>query len=708
GKGQTARAGVAINGFEGGGIEEEEEEEEPGGGSASGLLSVSLLSDTSGTEESGSESAEGGSGESSGSSDDSWTADLSHIELAHSLMSHQQWRNWTTLMEAEIAVMQDLGYQIDRRNWYGHSVYGDGLTITNTNGFWARNAEGTAYLEGEANTATLGVGLHVYGSNNIITQAADLLACGLAGTGIRIEGAGNTLTVAEGVTVAADGTGGTGLMVSYGKNHTVVSNGAIRATGDSGIAVRFDFGGNMLGDAIEYRGSWMRTVYNSTTKETESVALRDSDGNAVTDGKYGLALNLDGPLVSRFAVSGSLEGSAAAIYIAANAYVEQMDILSGASITGNIVSNWNPVDSRVQYATLNAGHSNTELTTKLTFGLAATDQGIGGDTGDANFAMVYDGAIAGSSSLQIEVAGGALEYNGQASVLSVTVDEGASLSGTGSYTLSSISDGTKTVGGTFTNAGTYSPGSGLSAGDGAQAIAAARITGNYTQARTGTLVTSFNAAGTSDVLTVSGRASMDGTIALTPVRDYYANGDLGLALSDIVRAGTLSVSDSLGADILNASPTLTMALTTVSSSKDAEYTISMSRAADAYSQYAASGQQAELAASLDEFGQTDLTTASGDLGDARNLLSALDFSASDGTALPGAYKELGPDAYTKAGQASLALQRSLTGQIVNGRLLAPASGQASGASGRPARAMAAGDESAGTGLRVFATPMGGR
>ncbi|MDO5538364.1 MAG: autotransporter outer membrane beta-barrel domain-containing protein, partial [Desulfovibrionaceae bacterium] len=306
-------------------------------------------------------------------------------------------------------------------------------------------------------------------------------------------------------------------------------------------------------------------------------------------------------------------------------------------------------------------------------------------------------------------AGGSLEYNGTASVLSVTVDEGASLSGTGLYSLNTITDEEQgvSVGGTFTNNGTYSPGSGLAAGDGADAIASVSIDGNYEQGETGTLVLSFDEEAATDVLTISGKATLAGTVAFAAVRDYYADGTITLALADMVSAEELAVSESLALDLLDVSPTLDMTLAsgTAADGADSSYTISAARSASAYSRYAASGQQAELAGNLDEIGQTDLTAAAGDLGDARELLTALDFSASDGSDLPGAYEELGPDAFTKAAQASLSLQRSLSAQIVNGRLLASASGSNAG----QAQAMAAGDEEGSAGsMRVFATPMGGR
>ena len=114
--------------------------------------------------------------------------DLTHIELRNSLMSHQSWSNYMSFMEAELAALQDLGYTIDRRDFFGRSVYGDGRTIVNDAPYYARNADGTAYIAGTYNKNPYGMGLHIYGSGNTVIQNAPLMTKGMAAVGIRIDG----------------------------------------------------------------------------------------------------------------------------------------------------------------------------------------------------------------------------------------------------------------------------------------------------------------------------------------------------------------------------------------------------------------------------------------------------------------------------------------------------------------------------------------
>ena len=65
--------------------------------------------------------------------------DFSHLELQNGLLSHQSWRNWGTFMEAELAMLQDLGYHLDRKRFFGTSIYASGAEYTVGQAFWARN-----------------------------------------------------------------------------------------------------------------------------------------------------------------------------------------------------------------------------------------------------------------------------------------------------------------------------------------------------------------------------------------------------------------------------------------------------------------------------------------------------------------------------------------------------------------------------------------
>ena len=88
------------------------------------------------------------------SEDDKFDFEGSHLQTT-GMMSHRRYSNYTSFMEAELAVMQDLGYDFDRKAYYGYSFYGDGGVITNTHGYFARNADGTAYLENTYSTVPL-------------------------------------------------------------------------------------------------------------------------------------------------------------------------------------------------------------------------------------------------------------------------------------------------------------------------------------------------------------------------------------------------------------------------------------------------------------------------------------------------------------------------------------------------------------------------
>lgn len=151
-------------------------------------------------------------------------------------------------------------------------------------------------------------------------------------------------------------------------------------------------------------------------------------------------------------------------------------------------------------------------------------------TPDPNFNMTYSGKIDGINSLKMNIAGGTLEYNGTANVYNVTINEGATLKGAGTYILGeqtvaqNSNDGTTPNRGTFINNGTFDLGEGIST---------ISIKGNYLQTG-GNLFVDFNTNNESDKLNITeGSATLNGKITLTPQVDYYYNGQV-IKLNPIV------------------------------------------------------------------------------------------------------------------------------------------------------------------------------
>ncbi|SHF06503.1 hypothetical protein SAMN02745190_01795 [Schwartzia succinivorans DSM 10502] len=368
--------------------------------------------------------------------------DGSHLQTA-GMMSHRAYSNYTTFLEVELAVMQDLGYDIDRRAHFGRSVYGNGLTINNTNGYFARNSDGTAYLANTYSTVPLGVGLHIYGSNNTVTQSANILTRGTGATGVRVDGMGNTLIIPENTEIHADGYRGNGILVAYGRGQTVNQAGTVTASGQGGTGIRFDFGSSTNGAGDEYRGSYIRYVRSVSggeiTDSPENAKLTDM---SVTD--YNVAADeLNGAMVENYNLSGTLVGGENAIYIAKNAFVKNINVNEGASIRGNITSDWKQFGDdacegsydkgnkplRIQYGENHLGENGYEyslyipdLVTHLNF----------------NTGMKYNWFITGKDNMKVFFNNGTSEYGGTADVVTVEVGKNAKLYG-GSYILNDMS-----------------------------------------------------------------------------------------------------------------------------------------------------------------------------------------------------------------------------------------------------------------------------
>ncbi|VVE84453.1 autotransporter outer membrane beta-barrel domain-containing protein [Pandoraea sputorum] len=546
---------------------------------------------------------------------------LDHLELKNSLMSHQRYRNYTGFMEAELAVMQDLGYVIDRRNFFGRSIYGDAQVLVNDAPYLARNADGTAYLPNTYNSAIQGLGLHVYGSANTIYQRADVLTSGAGGGGIRVDGAQNHLIVLPGTRIYADGAYARGVMFAYGRDHTFTQRGDVQALGEHGIAASFDFGNNSVSNADEYRGSY----------------LRRAAGQAAP-----LLPELDGPLVSTFDLTGRLAGRDAAIYLSENGYVGQINVMRGAALTGNVVS---------EYAQYDA--TGALRLTQLTFGQAADADGRATGFADPDFRLQYSGNIMGRN-LSLQWVGGTSLLSGDHLVHDASVAPGATLMGNGSFTLVASGGGAGALAvsealntpGQFTNHGTVAP---LLNG----AENRLTVNGDYVQTPSGTLQLELNAAKTLSQLSVNGHATLDGTLAIAPQRGWYARG-FGVAVDEGVSATTTSGRFANVTGLLD-SPTLHLA---VVPQADARYAVTVARTANAYSRYGADANSQQVGGALDRLADTAAPAM-------QPLVVALDFSAADGSEVRRALGRLSPSVYGAMFTGALLRERQVSALVAD-------------------------------------------
>ncbi|WP_199287130.1 autotransporter outer membrane beta-barrel domain-containing protein [Pseudomonas nitroreducens] len=535
-----------------------------------------------------------------GSVDDNY---MSHIELKNSLMSHQNYRNYATFMEAELAVMQDLGYQIDRRSLFGFSVYGDGQTLYNQHGYFQRNAAGTDYLVGAYNTAQQGLGLHVYGSNNRVYQQADLLTRGAGAAGVRVDGEGNTLVVEPGTRIHADGLNGRGILFAYGKDHNLIQRGDVQALGEQGIAAEFNFGSNMVGDETDYRGSYIHTARG---KEADPLP------------------ELQGALVNNFDISGRLAGKAAAISISNNALVGSINVLSGARIEGNILSAYDEKDD-----------NDNQRLTQLTFGRQADSQGRATNKADPNFRMTYNGDIQGINNFALSLRGGETSLGGNNQLYSVEVAEGATLTGNGRFKLNDE--------GQFVNRGTVAPGN---------SIGTLTVDGDFQQTRSGRLLMDVNDKGQHDTLKVNGDATLAGRLTVTPQRGWYSPSwklQSSQLLQSTSKTGTF---DKI--ELLSSSPTLSLLATP---QKGGDYLLHFTRAGNAYSQYALSKNGGQVGDALSR----GITTSASP--DRQQLYTALDFSNPDGSTIATALEQLSPSAYSAMMASSLQREQQVADAI---------------------------------------------
>lgn len=516
---------------------------------------------------------------------------LGHSGIMNSLMSYGAIQN-IPFTEVELAMLQDLGYTIDRSQFYGKSIlFTPASPVTNGIAFGTETAP---------KTASFAVGLHIFTDNAAVTQTAGIYTSGASAGGIRIDGVANTLTVAPQTVVSMTGESAAGVTVSYGRDNVINLRGSVQASGEGGYGAHFGFLSNPF-------SIYSHATFDVSEAGTPDPAERYENSRMNSD--------LAGALVKALNVTGTLAGTEAAVRIEMDAHVEEINIMKGASLRGDIVSYWNEIIP-------------TAYTTNLTFGRTPDANGAATSVRDATFSLRYDGNVSGAESIHMSLEGGTLSYNGAASVLSMK--NYGTLKGNGVFTLA--------AGQEFYNEGTIAPGN---------SIGTIQVNGDFTS-NGGTFDFEFD--GTSrDVLKVSGNAAVTGaTASLTPVRGYYG-GRVAVSPESFISAGGTTALDFTNIVKNNTLSSNTLSFAYETDPSDGILYFTPARASNAYSRLAAGNENAlRAAAAVDTF-------ASHASGDMQNLIATLDFA--DVATIRQAFVQMTPDVYNSLVQSVFSAAR---------------------------------------------------
>lgn len=261
------------------------------------------------------------------------------IDLRNTLLSRDQYKNYGFLTEAELAILSDLGYRLEPREFYGASLYSFGTpdkritrVVRGSYSYYDHASE--SYRARTPAIMPLGVGVHLYGSYNNVIHSGNINTQGAGAMGVRVDGSNNLYYQTSQSRIVTSGENAIGIGFTYGANNRAYISGSIAATGAKGIGIKVDMGSNIYSDLIEYRGSYARV---RTVDYLQGVATKEQAA------KVPLTDDLKGPQVTDLVIDGVVEGNLAAIYIDESSLVKNIDITAQAEVTGGIYSTWKPL-----------------------------------------------------------------------------------------------------------------------------------------------------------------------------------------------------------------------------------------------------------------------------------------------------------------------------------------------------------------------------
>lgn len=260
------------------------------------------------------------------------------LNLRNTILSSDQYKNYTLLTELEMALLSDLGYRLEPREFFGNSIYSFGSEDNRITRHARRPYAFYDHRVGTYNVKRpsrmpLGIGVHIYGSYNDVIHDAMVNSIGEGSLGVRIDGTKNYYYQTSNSSIVTKGDNSTGIGFTYGRNNSAYISGYVGALGKGGIGIKVDMGSNIYSDLIEYRGSYIRVRTldylqgSASVEEASRVPLLD---------------DLNGPQVEDLIIDGVVEGSQAAILIDESSFVKNIIMTTDAVVNGGIYSAWSP------------------------------------------------------------------------------------------------------------------------------------------------------------------------------------------------------------------------------------------------------------------------------------------------------------------------------------------------------------------------------
>lgn len=279
------------------------------------------------------------------------------LNLRNTILSSDQYKNYTLLTELEMALLSDLGYRLEPREFFGNSIYSFGSEDNRITRHARRPYAFYDHRVGTYNVKRpsrmpLGIGVHIYGSYNDIIHDAMVNSIGEGSLGVRIDGTKNYYYQTSNSSIVTKGDNSTGIGFTYGRDNSAYISGYVGALGKGGIGIKVDMGSNIYSDLIEYRGSYIRVRTldylqgSASVEEASRVPLLD---------------DLNGPQVEDLIIDGVVEGSQAAILIDESSYVKNIIMTTDAVVNGGIYSAWNPSANGKGQIMLHHDGKNTDL-----------------------------------------------------------------------------------------------------------------------------------------------------------------------------------------------------------------------------------------------------------------------------------------------------------------------------------------------------------